>query len=114
VEGEVLDLYEVDDAAGPVVTPSGDRAPEWSVRPLGSIDAPDGGIWLNDGAEGWMRGWSRLAGDGPGRLRLVPGDGPIWYWPAALVLLADAVALGTVVVLVLRKRSSRADEDYGE
>jgi hypothetical protein len=113
IEGDVLDLYEVDEPVGPVVTPSGDRAPDWWVRPLGSIDAPEGGTWLNDGAEGWMRGASPLAGDGPGRLLVDPGDGVLWYWPTVLVLLADALALGMVVVLVARMRHLRADDDYG-
>jgi hypothetical protein len=113
IAGDVLDLYEVDDAVAPVVTPSGDAAPRWWVRPLGSVDAPSGGVWLNDGAEGWMRGAQPLAGDGPGRLRLPAGGGLLWYWPSVLVLIADLVTLVVVGALCVKMRPSRRTGDYG-
>jgi hypothetical protein len=77
------------------------------------VDAPDGGTWLNTGAEGWMRGTSPLAGDGPGRLRLPAGDGPLWYWPSIVVLLADLVAATVVGAVIVQKHRARRDGDYG-
>ncbi|HYF44863.1 MAG TPA: hypothetical protein VD926_01545 [Acidimicrobiales bacterium] len=113
IDGDVLDLYEVEEPVGPVVTPDGDRAPDWWVRPLGQVDATGGGTWLNDGAEGWMRGGTALSGDGPGRLRLPAGDGVLWYWPSLVVLVADAVALAVVVALAAKNPRVGRAADYG-
>jgi hypothetical protein len=96
--GTGLRLYGVRAWKGPVVTDAGRALPIGGpAQPLGFLASSGPAIWSRSGQPGWMRGLKAAKVTKAGTLVLPAGSGPIWYWPAALVLLADAVTLAAVV-----------------
>jgi hypothetical protein len=94
-----LDLYEVVGWSGMAQAPGGST---WDLdRPIPPIirtGAPEGATLSVAGAPGWVRGWggaTSVAADG--RLVLETGRGPVWFWPAAVLLVVDAALLGAVI-----------------
>jgi hypothetical protein len=94
-----LDLYEVVGWSGMAQAPGGST---WDLdRPIPPIirtGAPAGTTLSVAGAPGWVRGWggaTSVAADG--RLVLETGRGPVWFWPAAVLLVVDAALLGAVI-----------------
>jgi hypothetical protein len=63
---------------------------------------PDDTTWNRPGQPGWLRGWHSFAVSADGRLTIPPGDGPVWYWPALVVIGADVVM---AIALALAVRS---------
>jgi hypothetical protein len=55
-----------------------------------------------------MRGWSAAGATPAGLLRLPAGSGPVWYWPALLVLAADLATAATAAVVLVRLGAIRA------
>ncbi|MBI2708361.1 MAG: hypothetical protein HYX34_01500 [Actinobacteria bacterium] len=105
VHGRDLELLEVERWSGPARLDDGRAASLAAlaapfVRP--STRAPL--TWARPGSRGWLRGWRAAGTTRDGLLRLPGGAGPVWYWPAALVLLADA---GVGAALAYSWRQSR-------
>lgn len=97
-------LYAVRDWGGAVRTTAGAVveadpmiAPWWSMGGSGPATA------ALPGARGWLRGTEPAATSGVGALSLPAGSGPLWYWPAVVVVLAD-LGVGVAAVVVLRRR----------
>lgn len=109
VRGPTLDLFVVRTWRGPVVDASGRvLAPHAVVAPLEELRASGPAAWAAPAAFGWMRG-SRPAGrTGTGLVHLPAGRGLLWFWPALVVLGADAAVL---VALLAACRSLRTSHD---
>jgi hypothetical protein len=115
VEGPTLTLYRVDEVGNGTIAESGEvdvaqphLLPYWTASTTESITMPMPYQF------GWLRGLSpgRIGPDG--RLDLPAGEGPIWFWPALVVLAADIAWLLAVVIAVRRPdeppvRGRRAD-----
>lgn len=101
-----LDLYEVAGWSGMVQAPGGsvwdlDRP----VPPIVRTGAPAGSTLAMAGAPGWVRGWggaTSVADDG--RLVLETGRGPVWFWPAAVLLAVDAALVGAAIACARSRR----------
>jgi hypothetical protein len=101
-----VDLYEVTGWDGPVRAPDGTRYElERPIPPLLRTDAPGGSVVDVAGAPGWLRGTTPVQVTDDGRLRLPDVGGPIWFWPAPLLLVVDlAVLAGAAAALASRSR----------
>jgi hypothetical protein len=104
--GRAIEVYAVRAWRGHVVA-QGDPVPvDPVIAPWLRVgDAPErievGRPW----AAGWMRGFEPAEPSDNGLLRFDSGDGPIWYWPAVLLLLVYS-SLGAIAVLVIRSHWS--------
>lgn len=106
VSTPALDLYRVEGWAGAVVDARGadveHRSPVAPLLWLGPAAGPGPLTWNRPAAPGWLRGLRPAGTTAAGTLAVPPGGGALWYWPAALAVLADAVTL-TAVVLARRR-----------
>ena len=107
VAGGTIDLFAVRGWRGPVVTDDGTTVPIRSiVSPLADLAGSGAATWARSGATGWMRGLEPTEIDQFGLQRLPAGSGPLWYWPAVLVLFAyicsSAVASFTLLSVCRR------------
>ena len=110
VSGPSLDLYRVRDWAGAVTTPDGREVPSSPVvSPYRQVD-PSGPARLAAPYQtGWLRGWESATASPEGLISLPAGSGPVWYWPALVVIAADLITLGVLVgSLVFRNRRGRS------
>jgi hypothetical protein len=108
VDGASIDLYEVTGWQGPVRTADGRvLEPDFVVGPFATLEASGSATWFRPGASGWLRGATPLSVDDLGRLRLPPGAGPLWYWPAVAAALTYLAILVTVVILYGQLRRTR-------
>lgn len=106
VDGPTLELFEVTGWRGEVVTDDGAvLGAAGPVAPLVDLAGSGAATWARPGAAGWLRGLEPASVATDGQLRLPAGDGPLWYWPALVVLLGDLTWLGAVVVAA--RRTSR-------
>ncbi len=97
VAGPSLDLYRVDGWRGPVAAADGSTTDATSVvSPLLRVDASGAAVLDRPYQAGWLRGWSAAARSADGLVELPAGSGPVWFWPALLVLAGDALALGAI------------------
>jgi hypothetical protein len=96
VEGPELTLYRVPDAPRTPVDPV--------IGPLARVEGDDAVVWFRPGSPGWLRGWEAGREDRDGNLAVPAADGPLWYWPSILVLLADGMVLGGVALAWRRHR----------
>ena len=105
VDGPTLELFEVTGWQGPVVTDAG-RAltPSGPLAPVAALPASGRATWARPGARGWLRGWESAGIAADGQVRLPAGAGVLWYWPALVVVLGDALYLGAVAVAVAGER----------
>jgi hypothetical protein len=111
VRGPTVDLYRVKGWAGDIVDDDGHPVttdpvlePWWRVDPSGPA------IWNHPASGGWRRGTAAVDETPDGLLRLPEGSGPLWYWPAVVVVLADVVWLATLIgaaVVSSRQRRHR-------
>lgn len=112
VRAPTIELYRVADWPGAVVDADGAAVDHRSpVAPVAWLTAPaySGPLtWNRPAAPGWLRGLRPVGTTAAGTLGIPRGGGPIWYWPAALTLVADGVTL-TAVVLA-RRRLRRSSE----
>ena len=108
VEGPHLTLYEVTTWVGPTVDDDGDPVGlDGVVAPLVRIDGERPVTWFRPGSAGWLRGTDAATVTADGNLAVPAGDGPVWYWPSLLVLVADGTTVGVVAYAVCRDRRSR-------
>ena len=100
VRGPDLDLLEVRPWRGRVVDGGGRPVPTRAVvTPFRRLAASPAAVWAQPAAPGWMRGLEAAGRTPSGLVRLPAGRGPLWFWPAGLVVLADAAVVATAVVL---------------
>jgi len=58
---------------------------------------------------GWLRGWDAATASPEGLISLPAGSGPVWYWPALVVIIADLVTVSVLVgSLVFGKRRGQS------
>lgn len=114
VEGPTLELFEVVDWEGPVRTDAGAVLDaDGPVAPVRGVDASGAATWARPGAWGWLRGTDPAAITSDGQLRLPAGEGPVWYWPALVVLVADAAFLvGVGLAAAKASRESTSSPTY--
>lgn len=100
VDGRSLQLYQVKDWVGPVSVVGGHRvAMSPLAAPLRVLAASGPAVWDSAGYSGWMRGFQPAGRTAQGLVSLPAGGGPVWYWPAAVVLAADLSTAGAVAVI---------------
>jgi hypothetical protein len=99
VTGPTLDLYRVLGWTGAVVGVDG-RAVESDaiVSPVRRVAASGPATYATAYQEGWLRGTSRVGRTAEGLVALPAGSGLVWFWPSLLVLGADAVTSGVLLV----------------
>lgn len=88
--GPGLRLYRV----AKVSSDDGRAAVESVLGPFARVTAPSGpeaALWSRSGQPGWMRGWTKVPVTADGRLLLPSASGPVWYWPALVVMATDVV-----------------------
>jgi hypothetical protein len=97
VDGPTLELFEVIGWRGAVVADDGEvLEADGVVAPFVDLAGSGAATWARPAAAGWLRGFDAAAVGADGQLRLPAGDGPVWYWPAVVVLLGDLVWLAAV------------------
>lgn len=110
LDDPAVTLYEVRAWPGPATTPSGAAANvSRPIPPLVRTAAPAGTTLSMAGAPGWVRGWFHPTAVTPdGRLRLGEGRGPVWFWPATVLVAVDLALLAAALVGVARARRAVA------
>lgn len=104
VDGPDAALYRVRGWEGPVRTADGATpALDPVVAPLAELEGSTAAVWAHPGSAGWLRGTEGTGTTNDGLLRLPAGSGPLWYWPALLVLAGDGLVL-VALVLAWRRR----------
>jgi len=89
-------LWRVRSWRAPVVGPDGSGHDlDRPLQPFLRTDAPGGSVVGVAGAPGWVQGWFRPVGVTEAGLLELPdgGSGPVWFWPAPVLVLLDAVVL---------------------
>jgi len=76
------------------------------IGPWARLDGSAAATWFRPGASGWVRGWNRASTTDDGNLAVPSGTGPVWYWPSLLVLAADGVTMGALLLAMRRDRRS--------
>jgi len=95
--GPSLDLYRVRDFPGLATSLAGAEIPsDPIVEPYWQVDPSGPGRLAAPYEEGWLRGLTATSSDPQGLISLPGGSGPVWYWPAMLVLAAYAVTLSAI------------------
>lgn len=76
------------------------------LPPLIHTDAPPGSRLGVAGAPGWVQGWFRpVPVTESGLLEMPPGgSGPVWFWPALLLMMVDGGIFTACIVMVVRHR----------
>jgi hypothetical protein len=104
VDGPTLTLYEVAGVGNGTISESGTvDVAQPHLLPFWSASTPESITMPVPYQFGWLRGLSPGTIGPDGRLTLPAGDGPIWFWPALVVIGADLL-WAAAVVLALRKR----------
>jgi hypothetical protein len=108
VSGPTVDLLSVNGWRGPVVDDAGRSVPiGGALAPLKHLAASPPAVWAAPAAPGWIRG-SRSVGRAAGGLLALPGgSGPLWFWPAGVVVLVDAACIAALVAVLSRRRGRR-------
>ncbi len=107
IQGGTLDLFAVTAWRGPVVDSAGRLvALRDVVAPLHLLAPSPPAVWAAPAAWGWSRGRRAAGRSGAGLVRLPAGRGPLWYWPALVVLAVDAATLGALVAAIAAVRLS--------
>jgi hypothetical protein len=106
VEGPQLTLYRTTFAYGPAELDRHDVDVDSPVSPLAWMGSHERVTWYRAGSGGWFRGAHRARISTSGNLDVPAGSGPVVYLPSLLVLLADGVVLGALIVALARDRRS--------
>jgi hypothetical protein len=105
VAGDTMDLYRVRGWQGPVVAEDGRVVSSQAVAaPLRRVDASGPATYLAPYQAGWLRGWTTTERTSSGLIGLPAGSGPVWFWPALLVIGADLVVGAALLTSVLPGR----------
>lgn len=114
VDGPTLTLYRVEGVGNGSISGSGEvdvarprLLPFWSASTSGSITLPVPYQF------GWLRGLTAGESGPDGRLSFPAGAGPIWFWPALLVLTADLLWAIAVLVALRGRGRDPADQPSG-
>jgi hypothetical protein len=108
VEGPTLTLYRVRPWAGLVVGEGGEALDaDPVVSPLMTVPASGPATWAAPYQDGWLRGTSAATQTADGLVALPGGSGPVWFWPAVVVLVADLVVLAAVVATAITRPRGR-------
>jgi len=108
VSGPSLDLYRVRDFTGLVTTNDGAVvSSDPVIEPYRRLAASGAARVAAPYQEGWLRGWTRTSSDPQGLISMLAGSGPLWYWPALVVLAGDALTLLALVSIEIRHRRHR-------
>ena len=92
VSGPTLDLYRVGSWPGPGFTADGTGTDVDSIiSPWLSVSGSDAVTLTRPYQSGWLRGLSSATRSEDGLIALPSGSGPVWYWPAVLIVVADLV-----------------------
>lgn len=94
--GPGLTLYRVRDAVVSDIDPV--------IGPWARVPDADGRTWYRPGASGWLRGGEPVPTTDEGNLAVPSGGGPLWYWPSLLVLAADGITVGAVIMASRKDR----------
>jgi hypothetical protein len=101
--GKTLSLYRVKAWKAAVWDAGGAPVRSTSVAPPVRRVASSGPARMAAPFEqGWLRGWSAASAATGGTVQLPVGSGLVWFWPTVLVLVADAITLGALVVTGVR------------
>jgi hypothetical protein len=96
IERPDIELFEVPGWRGDATDGAGQPVDIDGHALTAGTDATGAFTWYRGAQAGWLRGWTPISENASG-LRSVPaGDGPIWFWPAALVIAIDT-AVGAVI-----------------
>lgn len=99
--GPGLRLYRLDAWRGPAVDDAGLAVGvTGSFAPWRHVGRDEPARWYRPGQAGWLRGWRAARVNELGTIDLPAGSGPLWYWPALLVLFADTVTVAAVAAAV--------------
>lgn len=94
--GDGVRVYRVDGWSGRVDNGRLDAF----ASPLARSLSTDEQRWFHPGQRGWKKGWTSARISMLGQLVLPGGRGIVWFWPAAVVLLADlGVAIGSLIAV---------------
>jgi hypothetical protein len=108
VDGHDLALYRVRPWMGEVVGDDGMVVGSSDVvAPWVRLDASGPARAAMPGTRGWLRGTAPVDVTRDGLLALPGGSGPLWYWPAILVLAVDLTWGVCVVTVGRRERRAR-------
>jgi hypothetical protein len=108
VTSSTIDLFEVRAWAGEAVAANGAPVQVHDlVAPVADLSTKQAVRWNRPGAPGWVRGGTLARTTANGVLEIPAGSGPVWYWPAVVVLLGDAVVLFAIGVALARLRHLR-------
>lgn len=102
VDGPTLRLYRTTFAYGPAELDAHDVDVDSPISPLAWIDSEERVTWYRAGSGGWFRGWHDAEVLSSGNLEVPAGSGPVIYLPSLLVLLADGIVVGAVIVAIRR------------
>jgi hypothetical protein len=115
VPGVTARLFRVQGARAPAVNRSGESvAVDPVVAPLARVSEESAITWNRPGANGWMRGSSSGRVNAEGQLELPAGEGPVWYWPAVLVVLTQFFWLLLIVLIIFHGASRHRVLDLSE
>ena len=93
-----IELWRVKGWRGPVRIPGGGSAPISGPLPILQTSPAPAGTWDRSGTPGWLRGLAAAPVTPDGLVSLPDGHEVIWFWPGFLVLAADGMVVGAVVV----------------
>ena len=111
LEAAEIDVWEVDGWGGEAIADDGSPVDlDHPLPPLATLDSSDAVTWRRAGGPGWLRGLRAASVTDTGMLRVPGGAGPVWYWPALLVMLANlavVIAFVLAVSALVREAASR-------
>jgi len=98
VTGPTLTLYRVREAVASDVDPV--------IGPWARVAGDEARTWFRPGASGWLRGFEAARTTPEGNVGVPTGAGPLWYWPSLLVLAADGITVGALIMAARRNHRS--------
>lgn len=103
--GPDLAMYRVRGWRGPGVDEDGRGVAISSpLAPLATFGTDRAVVWGRPASGGWLRAWSAGTPTSDGLLRFPEGSGPVWYWPALLVVGSYALVAAVTAVAIRRRR----------
>jgi hypothetical protein len=110
LEAAEVQVWEVDGWRGEAVADGGQPVTlDRLAPPFATIDSSGAATWHRAGGPGWLRGLQPASVTTEGLLRVPAGSGPLWFWPAVLVLCADLAVAAAAVLAVLSLARDPAD-----